>query len=109
MIWSVDRVDSSHLAPGGYAEFIDFDGHYTSPDGSLKETSDIGRLNKVFIETALAAGMDPSPGPHFEGWLKDAGFEHVIAERKPLPIGTWPADQHLVRLSNHDTCIKLIP
>jgi len=84
-----------HLAPGGYAEFIDFEDLYTSPDGSLKEDSDIAVLNRLFMDTAHKNGINPGPGPSFEGWLKDAGFEDVTADRRPLPLGTWPADKHL--------------
>lgn len=41
-------------------------------------------------------GVEPCPGPLLEGWLKDAGFTDVAAEKHVLPIGTWPADEHLV-------------
>lgn len=40
--------------------------------------------------------MEPCPGPLLKGWLKDAGFVDVVAERHILPVGTWPLDPHLV-------------
>ena len=43
--------------------------------------------------------MEPCPGPLLEGWLKDAGFKGVAAERHVWPVGTWPADKHLVKKS----------
>ncbi len=42
------------------------------------------------------ADMEPCPGPLLEGWVKDAGFTDVHHEKYVLPIGTWPADKHLV-------------
>ena len=40
--------------------------------------------------------MEPCPGPLLEGWLRDAGFKDVAAERHVWPVGTWPADRYLV-------------
>jgi hypothetical protein len=83
------------VAPGGYVEFVDYDGLYRSPDGSFKEDSDIAVLNRLFIKTAADNGHNVSPGPQLQGWMKDAGFENVTQTRRMLPFGTWPADKTL--------------
>lgn len=51
--------------------------------------------------------MEPCPGPLLEGWLKDAGFKDVVAERRVWPVGPWPADRLLVTSSRrllHHPC-----
>ena len=86
----------SHTKGGGYTELIDFDLSWTSPDGSI-ENRPIQKLNQDFINGALETGKDPCPGPKLEQYLKDAGFQDVYAEKFVVPVGTWPADKHLVR------------
>lgn len=49
------------------------------------------------MEMMKGLGLEPNPGVHLEGWLKDAGFEDVKVKKIPLPVGTWPADKRLVR------------
>ena len=45
--------------------------------------------------------MEPCPGPLLEEWVKDAGFVDVVHQKFPFPVGTWPADKHLVRYACH--------
>ena len=82
--------------PGGYAEFIDLDLEWTSPDGSLTENHASLKFNREFRKASSAANMEPCPGPLLEGYLNDAGFKNVVARKYVWPIGTWPADKHLV-------------
>jgi hypothetical protein len=84
--------------PGGYSEFIDIDLKWTSPDDSLPADCAVMKINTEFIKATRDAGMEPSPGPLLEAMVKDAGFINVHHQRYPLPMGTWPADKHLVRL-----------
>lgn len=86
----------SHTKAGGYTELIDFDLDWTSPDGSI-DNRPIQKLNRDFLDGSLAVGKDPSPGPKLEQYMKAAGFEDVYAEKFIVPVGTWPADKHLVR------------
>ena len=86
----------SHTKAGGYTELIDFDLNWISPDGSL-DNRPLQKLNADFIEGSLKAGKDACPGPKLEQYLKDANFEDVHAEKFIVPVGTWPADKHLVR------------
>lgn len=81
--------------PGGWAEFQDFDPSYYSDDGSLKEEHSIFKYITIFINAAKSFGRDSKPGPQLEGWMKDAGFENIVAEKFRLPIGPWPKDKHL--------------
>ena len=43
------------------------------------------------------SGLDPCPGPILETLLQQAGFTDIKAEKHVWPVGTWPADKHLVR------------
>ncbi|MCJ1269642.1 hypothetical protein MMC22_009534 [Lobaria immixta] len=89
------RQSNEHLQPGGYAEFIDLDLEWTSPDGSLTEDHASLKFNQEFRKASRAANAEPCPGPLLEGHLKDAGFEDVVTQKYVWPVGTWPADRHL--------------
>lgn len=92
-----------NLQPGGYAEFIDLDLEWTSPDGSLTEDHASLKFNQEFRKASRAADAEPCPGPLLEGHLKDAGFEDVVVQKYVWPVGTWPADRHLVRRIRHSS------
>ncbi|MCJ1388337.1 hypothetical protein MMC18_001183 [Xylographa bjoerkii] len=81
--------------PGGWAEFVDIDLAWVSPDNSMPADSACLKINTEFIKATRDAGMEPSPGPLVEGMMKDVGFVNIHHQRYPLPVGTWPADKHL--------------
>ncbi|KAI4095626.1 MAG: hypothetical protein LQ344_001557 [Seirophora lacunosa] len=81
--------------PGGWAEFIDLDLTWISPDGSLKDTHASKKFNSEFIRISRETNVESCPGLYLEGWMKDAGFQGVHAEKFVLPVGTWPKDRHL--------------
>ena len=77
---------------------------WKSPDGSLTPKHVSKHFNTVFLDVSRASGLEPCPGPLLEGWLKDAGFIDVVAERHVWPVGSWPADKHLAsRVQRPDT------
>ena len=82
--------------PGGITELIDWDLLWQSPDDTIKGRVST-KFNADFLKGATDAGMEPCPGPKLEGYLKNAGFVDVHAKKFILPVGTWPADKHLVR------------
>ncbi|KAL8947109.1 MAG: hypothetical protein Q9222_006576 [Ikaeria aurantiellina] len=84
-----------HTKPGGWAEFIDLDLTWTSPDGSLTEEHASKKFNRKFIEVCNTTGIEACPGLYLEGWMKDAGFQNVTAEKFVWPVGTWPKDKNL--------------
>lgn len=98
-----------HTKPGGYVEFIDLDVNWVSPDGSLKPEHASLKFNREFLKASRKAGTEPSPGPLLEGLLKDAGFEGVVAHKYIWPVGTWPADRHLVSNPNRVNLRPLVP
>lgn len=51
----------------------------------------------TLLQAARDFGCDPCPGPKLEGWMKEAGFADVRAQKYKLPIGPWPKDEFLVR------------
>lgn len=84
-----------NIKPGGWAEFIDLDLTWTSPDGSLRAEHAGKKFNNVFIKTCQDTGIEACPGLYLEGWMKDAGFQNIHTERFVLPVGTWPKDKTL--------------
>ena len=87
----------SNTNPGGWVECIDLDLAWTSPDASLTSEHASLKFNHEFLKACRTAHMDPCPGPSLKGWMTEAGFVDVKAEKFVLPVGTWPADKHLVR------------
>lgn len=49
----------------------------------------------LLLGAARETGREPSPGPHLEGWVKDAGFTNIVHKKFRFPIGPWPKDHHL--------------
>ncbi|KAI4256934.1 MAG: hypothetical protein L6R42_005948 [Xanthoria sp. 1 TBL-2021] len=91
----LNRQCFEHTRPGGWVEFIDLDLTWTSPDGSLQESHASKKFNNEFIKASREASIEPCPGLYLEGWMKDAGFKDVKAEKFVWPVGTWPKDKHL--------------
>ena len=86
---------------GGYSEFQDYSLQIHSDDGSVTSEHAIMKWNDAGLAACDSFGKDHSPGPKIEGWMKEAGFVDVHYERFPLPIGPWPKDKHLVKLSEN--------
>lgn len=91
-------MDPSHVKPGGWVEFQDYDMQYYSDDGSMKLDCPLAKWIGLSIKAAYDNRRDPSPGPKLEGWVRDAGFVDVHHERLKLPIGPWPKERNLVGL-----------
>jgi len=85
----------SNLAPGGWAEFQDYNGQWMSDDGSLREDHSARRWIEGLITASKGLGRDPMPGPKLEEWAKDAGFVNVVHKKFKFPVGPWPKDEHL--------------
>lgn len=86
----------THVVPGGWVEYHDFDARYYSEDGSLIKDSPIDSWVTTWMQASNDAGRDPQPGPKLFGWLQEAGFINVKQERYRIPIGPWPKDSQLV-------------
>ncbi|KAL0943553.1 umta methyltransferase family protein [Colletotrichum truncatum] len=84
----------NNLNPGGWAEFQDIDVLYYSDDGTYTEEHETCKWNKQCVETFEAIGRTGRPGPQLEGWIKDAGFEHVTHQKFKCPMGPWAKDPH---------------
>lgn len=85
-----------NVTPGGYCEFQDFELQYYSEDGSLTPEAPVSDWVNTLLKASKDFGNDPCPGSKLGGWLEDAGFVDVKAERFLLPIGPWAKDKHLV-------------
>jgi SAM-dependent methyltransferase len=80
--------------PGCYAEFVDIDIQWRSPDDTLKGTAS-ELANNEFLKGMYSIGLEPNPGRFLESWVRDQGFEDVHVKRMIVPFGTWPADKRL--------------
>ncbi len=89
--------DFRFTAPGGWAEFQDFDLQYYSEDGSLAPELAVTRWINELLDGCRRVGREPCPGPKLLGWMRDAGFTQLRHQRFVLPIGTWPKDVVKVR------------
>ncbi|GKT65302.1 UMTA methyltransferase family protein [Colletotrichum tofieldiae] len=81
-----------NLAPGGWAEFQDVNTSFYSQDGTYSEETATAKWMTAFMEACSATGRDPSVGPKLEGWVRDAQFRNVVADRVRAPLGPWPKD-----------------
>jgi len=91
-----------NLAPGGWAEFQDFDLQYYSEDGSLTEEHDTMKWINTLLEAARKIGRDPCPGASLEKWVKDAGFRDVVHQKFRFPVGPWPKDPKLKEIGMYN-------
>ncbi|KAK2061987.1 S-adenosyl-L-methionine-dependent methyltransferase [Colletotrichum caudatum] len=82
-----------NLAPGGWAEFQDVNTSFYSQDGTYSSETATASWMNGFMEACSATGRDPSVGPKLEGWVKDAQFQNIVADRIRAPLGPWPKDQ----------------
>jgi hypothetical protein len=80
------------LVPGGYLEMQEVYFKLHSVDESLKGTA-FERWNNMLVEGAKILGRDWHCTIKYKQCFIDAGFEEVVEERFPGPIGTWPRDK----------------
>lgn len=98
---------ASHVAPGGWAEFQDFDVRYYSEDGSLKPEHHASQFVDLLVVACDKIGRDPVPGLSLEKWVKDAGFVDVVHKKFRFPIGTWPKDPKLKEVGMYNLAQSL--
>ncbi|KAE9572696.1 hypothetical protein CGMCC3_g11163 [Colletotrichum fructicola] len=82
-----------NLAPGGWAEFQDVNTTFYSQDDTYSSETATAKWMNGFMEACSATGRDPSVGPKLEGWVRDAQFANVVADRIRAPLGPWPKDK----------------
>ncbi len=79
-------------------EFQDFDGNLYSEDGTFDTEGPVAQWAKYCTSAVEKIGSNLAPGPSLKGWVEDAGFTNVFHAKYPIPIGTWPKDETLVRI-----------
>lgn len=85
----------SNVTPGGWVEFQDWDTRLHSEDRSTHGTS-LQQYYDLTIPAFNRLGVEPAPGPHLEGWFREAGFVDIHVEKFLIPLGAWPKDKRLV-------------
>lgn len=83
-----------NLKPGGWVEVqeVRFPGSYIGDGGSTPETP-IYKFSQGVRDATLKLGIDAQASDHFQGMLKDAGFENIRYERFGWAVGAWPKDK----------------
>ncbi|RVX73473.1 hypothetical protein B0A52_03115 [Exophiala mesophila] len=88
----------SHLTPGGWVEFQDFDLHNYSQDNSIPPDNKVLEWYNLLMEGCEKIGRTASPGQHLESWVRDAGFTNIHHKTFKLPLGAWPKDERMKRV-----------
>jgi len=83
-----------NTAPGGYAEFLDYDMTHHCEDGSNQGTY-VKRWNERLWQTGYKIGRDPCPGLIVEDLAREAGFTNLVHKIYKMPIGPWPSNKRL--------------
>ncbi|KAK5072211.1 hypothetical protein LTR64_004008 [Lithohypha guttulata] len=84
-----------HLKPGGRIELSEGRTRMCCDDGTYSQESSTYKWVDTFHQIARSHGLDFDPFDHYAGWLRQAGFENVIEEERPCPIGGWPKNKRL--------------
>ncbi|KAL1645819.1 hypothetical protein SLS58_003703 [Diplodia intermedia] len=92
------RQAHAATAPGGWAEFSDYEMQYRSDDGSIPSDSNMARLADLLVDGCARIGRTVSPGPRLKAWMQDAGFVRVEARLCKLPVGAWARDPVLKQI-----------
>ncbi|RDW81933.1 hypothetical protein BP6252_03045 [Coleophoma cylindrospora] len=84
-----------NLKPGGWVEFQDFDTTCRSQDDSIPDNYHVAEMLSLLRGACDKIERRLDPGPHLEGWVRDAGFENITHKVIPLPLGLWPKDKKM--------------
>ncbi|KAH7305938.1 S-adenosyl-L-methionine-dependent methyltransferase [Stachybotrys elegans] len=84
-----------NLKPGGWVELQETANTLYSEDDTLKPDNALVQMMDHLSEACEKIGRSMNPAPHFEEWVREAGFEDVKEHRFKLPIGGWAKDPRL--------------
>lgn len=85
----------THMKPGGYIEFQDWNTWLYSQDNTLPPGCALDRFHQITCGGRHAQGFNMRPGPELEQLITDAGFVDVTVEKILLPLGPWPKNKFL--------------
>ncbi|KAJ0357452.1 hypothetical protein COL154_010151, partial [Colletotrichum chrysophilum] len=83
-----------NLNPGGWAEFLEMGGEYSSDDGSFTHDHATYKWIKALFDGIASTGRDSRPGTKLKGWVENAGFENITYKKVKVPLGVWPKDPY---------------
>ena len=84
-----------HLKPGGRIELAEGRPQLWCDDNSYTKDSAAYRWVTEFHRIAGVMGVDFDSFDKYSNWLSEAGFENVVVDERPCPIGSWPKDKTL--------------
>ncbi|KAN0122948.1 S-adenosyl-L-methionine-dependent methyltransferase [Hyaloscypha variabilis] len=96
----------THLKPGGWCEFKDWDFTLHSVDNSLPPDSHLIKHHQLLYQALGKIGLDWDTGRNLKRWVEEAGFENVEEQVLVVPIGTWPKDKHYKEIGAWHYVIK---
>ncbi|KAI8281161.1 Secondary metabolism regulator LAE1 [Colletotrichum sp. SAR11_57] len=83
-----------NLNPGGWAEFLEMGGEYSSDDGSFTHDHATYKWIKTLFDGIASTGRDSRPGTKLKGWVENVGFENITYKKVKVPLGVWPKDPY---------------
>lgn len=92
-----------HLKPGGQIELSEGRTHFCCDDGTYDPNGDtaVAVWVREFHRIAGAIGLDFDVFPKFAEHLKQAGFENVVEDEHPCPVGSWPKNKKLKEIGKY--------
>ena len=88
-----------YTKPGGWCEWQEGDYSLYSDDGTYKKGSPLDEWTEMLFSCSRQMGREPCPGLITEKLARDAGFINIKKTIIKVPIGPWPKDKRLVRVS----------
>jgi hypothetical protein len=89
---------TSHVKPGGYAEFQEILVLPESDDGTLPHDATLRQYYRYLDSACTRIGIDMHVPSHLVSHFRNAGFEDVQEKVFKIPLGTWPRDPGLKRV-----------
>ncbi|KAL4919557.1 S-adenosyl-L-methionine-dependent methyltransferase [Aspergillus aurantiobrunneus] len=89
------RQAYSHLKPGGWIEFQEYEARITSDDGTHVRAPMLLDLGKRLAEASSKFGKPMSIGPSLVEWLETTGYTNITEDIYKCPVGSWPKSPRL--------------
>ncbi|KAH8901132.1 TAM domain methyltransferase [Thozetella sp. PMI_491] len=85
----------ANLEPGGWLELIDCAFPLDSDDGTLLDSHELAKWDKMLVEGSQKLGRDFSAAKEHDKRLRDAGFINVEKKLFKWPTNPWPKSKAL--------------
>ena len=86
---------TSHLKPGGWYEFQDYNAELLNNNGKPPEDSPLVKWWDKVVSTFDECGKPIKIAERMEDMLETIGFVDISVRMEVWPLGTWPKDKGL--------------